>query len=76
MGVGMAVSVVVGKGERAHPSRCHPASPLTSCLTPPSTPERRYHGLEEGGGSRQRESKVDYIISPPPPGAHPPFCEC
>lgn len=44
-------------------------------VAPRSPPVRRYRG---GGseGRRERESKVDYIISPPLPGAHPPFCEC
>lgn len=51
--------------------------------TPPRGPAQprtapRYDDTGGGGweGRRERESKVDYIISPPLPGAHPPFCEC
>ena len=72
----MAVSVVVGKGGRAHPRAATQRDPLRLALPLRQPLNDDTTGYEEGGGSRQRESKVDYIISPPPPGAHPPFCEC
>lgn len=72
---------VVGKGDV--PTLVQPPGET------PARPRAASHGLSLGttipgvvGGERkareegERESKVDYIISPPLPGAHPPFCEC
>lgn len=54
---------------------------MPTLVQPPGENPRavpRYDDIAGGGweGRRERESKVDYIISPPLPGAHPPFCEC